>query len=87
MSYEVRLRRAAQKGLDALSEQDYKRVAEAITSLGENPRPRRVKKLADSGLWRVRVGQCRIVYAIDDKAKLVIIVRVARRTEDTYKGL
>ena len=87
MSYEVRLRRAAQKGLDALSERDYAKAAAAITALGENPRPRRVKKLADSGLWRVRVGQCRIVYAIDDKAQTVIIVRVARRKEDTYKGV
>ena len=87
MSYEVRLRRLAQKGLDALSGRDYAKVDEAITSLGENPRPRRVKKLDDSGLWRVRVGQCRIVYALDDKAQIVIIVRVARRKEDTYKGV
>ena len=87
MSYEVRLRRAAQKGLDALSERDHEKVAEAITTLGENPRPRRVKKLADSVLWRIRVRQCRIVYAIDDKAQTVIIVRVARRKEDTYKGV
>jgi mRNA interferase RelE/StbE len=87
VSYEVRLRRAAQKGLDALTVRDYGKVAEAITRLGENPRPRRVKKLADSGLWRIRVEQCRIVYAIDDKARLIIIVRVARRKEDTYRGV
>jgi mRNA interferase RelE/StbE len=87
VSYEVRLRRAAQKGLDALSERDCNRIAEAITALAENPRPRRVKKLADSGLWRIRVGQCRIVYAIDDKAQIVTIVRVERRKEDTYRGV
>ncbi len=87
MSYEVKLRPAAQKELDALSEQDYERVAEAINTLEDNPRPPRVKKLADSGLWRIRVGQFRIVYAIDDKAQLVTMVRVARRKEDTYRGL
>ena len=87
MSYEVRLRRAAQKGLDALSERDHEKVAEAITTLGENPRPRRVKKLADSGLLHIRVGQCRIVYALDDKAQTVVVVRVVRRGEDTYRGV
>ncbi len=84
MSYEVRLRRAAQKGLDNLPEPDYETVAEAIATLEENPRPPRVKKLADSGLWRIRVGQHRIVYAIDDEAQLVTIVRVARRKERAY---
>jgi len=87
VSYEVKLRPAAQKELDALPEQDYERVAEAINALEDNPRPPRVKKLADSGLWRIRVGLLRIVYAIDDKAQLVTMVRVARRKEDTYRGL
>ena len=87
MSYEVSLRRVVQKGLDALSERDYEIVAKAISALEDNPRPPRVKKLADSGLWRIRVGQYRIVYAVDDATRVVTIVRVARRREDTYKGL
>ncbi|MEW6034737.1 MAG: type II toxin-antitoxin system RelE/ParE family toxin [Chloroflexota bacterium] len=87
MSYEVRLRQAAQKQLDALSGGGYEKVARAITDLAGNPRPLRVKKLAGSGLWRVRVGRYRVVYAIDDEARLVTVVRVARRREDTYKGL
>lgn len=87
MSYEVNLRRVAQKGLDALSERDYEIVARAISILEDNSGPPRVKKLADSGLWRIRVGQYRIVYAIDDARRVVTIVRVARRREDTYRGL
>lgn len=87
MSYEVRLRRAAQKGVDEFAGKDYERVSQAISTLEKNPRPPRVKKLADSGLWRVRVGKHRIVYAIDDEARLVTIVRIARRKEDTYKRL
>ena len=87
MGYEVRLRRVAQKGLDALPKRDYEMVAEVIGALEENSRPPRVKKLADSGLWRIRVGQYRIVYATDDEAQLVTVVRVARRKEDTHKGL
>ena len=47
----------------------------------------RVKKLADSGLWRIRVRKCRIIYAIDDEAKIVTVVRVAKRGEGTYERL
>ena len=87
MSYEIRLRRVVQKGLDALPPRDYEILAKVISTLEANPRPPRVKKLADSGLWRIRVGKYRIVYAIDDKTKVVTLVRVVRRKEDTYKDL
>ena len=87
MSYEIRLRRAAQKELESLSGRNYEAVAKAIESLETTPRPRGVKKLADSGLWRIKLGQYRVVYAIDDEARLIIVVRVARRKEDTYRGL
>ena len=87
MSYKVELRRAAQKELDALSGQDYEAIAKVITSLEQEPRPPKVKKLAGSGLWRIRVRQFRIVYAIDDEAKLITIARIARRKENTYKSL
>jgi mRNA interferase RelE/StbE len=87
VNYEIRLRWPAQKELDAFSGRDYKMLASAISGLEQNPRPPKVKKLADSGLWRVRLRRYRIVYAIDDENKLVTIVRVARRKEGTYKGL
>jgi len=87
VSYQVRLRRAVQKQLDRLVEKDYEIVAEAISALEQEPRPPRVKKLAESGLWRIRIGPYRVVYAIDDKEGLVVVVRVARRTEDTYRRL
>ncbi len=87
MSYQVRLRRAVQKQLDKLAEHDYEVVAEAISALEQEPRPPRVKKLAESGLWRIRVGHYRVVYNINDKEHLVVVVRVASRTEDTYKRL
>ncbi len=87
MNYQVRLRRVVQRQLGKLAEYDYEIVAEAISALEQAPRPPRVKKLAESGLWRIRVGPYRIVYSIDDKDSTVIVVRVARRTEDTYKRL
>ena len=86
MSYEVRLRRAAQKELDALSGQDYEAIAKTISTLEQNSRLPRVKKLADSGLWRIWVGQHRVVYAIDDESRVITVVRVARCKKNTYKG-
>ena len=87
MSYRIELRQVAQKQLDGLLERDYKAVAAIISSLANEPRPPRVKKLADSGLWRIRVRKYRLIYPIDDEAQLVTIVRIARRREDTYKSL
>ncbi len=87
MSYQVRLRRAVQKQLDKLAEHDYEIIAEVISALEREPRPHGIKKLAESGLWRIRVGRYRVVYNINDEEHLVIVVRVARRTEDTYKRL
>jgi len=87
VSYQVRLRRAVQRQLDKLAEHDYEIIAEAISALEQEPRPTGVKRLAESGLWRIRVGRYRVVYAIDDKEHLVTVARVAWRTEDTYKKL
>ena len=87
MSYQVRLRRVAQKQLDILVRRDYQAVARAISALEQEPRPPGVKKLAESGLWRKRVGRYRVVYHINDEERLVIVVRVARCTKDTYKRL
>ena len=87
MSYQINLRRVAQKQLDRLIGRDYQAVARVIFSLAKQPRPPRVEKLAESGLWRIRIRAYRIIYSIDDKERLVIVVRVARRAEDTYRRL
>ena len=87
MSYEVKIRSAAQKDLDTIIGQEYAAVVKAISGLEGNPRPPKVKKLAESGLWRVRIKNYRVIYAINDTAKEIIVVRVARRSEDTYKKL
>ncbi len=87
MRYRARLRRTARKQLDKLGEQDYEILVPAISALEQEPRPSGVKKLAESGLWRIRVGQYRVIYHIDDEEHLVIVARVARRTEATYRRL
>ncbi|MBI4337523.1 MAG: type II toxin-antitoxin system RelE/ParE family toxin [Chloroflexi bacterium] len=87
MAFRVEIRPAAQKQMLPLPKEAQMEIARSIDRLGDTPRPPRAKKLAESGLWRVRMGQYGIVFAIDDEAQLVTIVRVARRKEDTYRGL
>lgn len=87
VSYRISLARPAQNQLDRLSGRDYQAIVSAISSLAREPRPERVKNLAESGLWRIRVGCHRIVYAIDDESRMIIVVRMARRSGDTYKRL
>jgi mRNA interferase RelE/StbE len=64
-----------------------KRVSEAIDSLEENPRPSGVKKLKGSKeLYRLRVGDYRIIFAIRDQELLVIVVNAGHR-RDVYRRL
>jgi mRNA interferase RelE/StbE len=60
-------------------------VARAIDLLIENPRPSGCKKLREYKLWLVRVGRYRVVYTIDDETRLITVVKVAVRREDTYR--
>ena len=83
--YEVRLARSARKELEALPDAVLARVARALDALPSDPRPRGCKKLRGaSDLWRVRVGDFRIIYHVDDGARL-IEVRAIRDRKDAYE--
>jgi mRNA interferase RelE/StbE len=56
-----------------------------ILALARNPRPPAATKLVGTDFWRLRIGDVRVIYAIDDEARLVVILRVARRSESTYR--
>ena len=62
------------------------RIIARATALAENPRPHGVRTLTNAalGTYRVRVGDYRIVYDIEDDVLLVLIVRVAHRS-DVYR--
>ena len=69
-----------------LQPRELNRVLQRIAALEQNPRPRRVEKLtADRDeRYRVRQGDWRIIYTIDDRNRTVVIDEVARRNESTY---
>jgi len=83
--YRVELAPAAQRQLRRLPPGDAARLRGPILALAPAPRPPGAVKLADSDFWRLRVGDLRIVYVVDDAARLVVVLKVARRSESTYR--
>ncbi len=84
-AWRVELAPAAQRQLKRLPPGDAARLRGPILALGIDPRPPGVTKLVDSDAWRLRAGDLRIVYAIDDQRRLVVVLKVARRSESTYR--
>jgi mRNA interferase RelE/StbE len=87
LDYKVFILPAAQKQILALPRGDQLRLSLLIDGLIQNPRPVNSKKLKGTQLWRVRSGNLRIIYSIADRELKVIIVKAARRQEDTYHNL
>ncbi len=79
--YRVDLGRRAQRALGRLPQSDFQRVVEAMGALAQTPRPRGTEKVRGADLWRIRQGDYRIVYAVDDDGQLVTVVRIGRRPE------
>ena len=84
--YRVKLTSRAQRELDKLPAQDLARIVAALQQLGGDPRPFGSKKLRAS-IYRIRVGDWRIIYAVFDKDNLIIVGKIARRSKDTYQRM
>jgi mRNA interferase RelE/StbE len=83
--YRVDLSPAAQRQLRRLPPGDAAKLRGPILALAIDPRPPGATKLVESSVWRLRVGPLRVVYSIDDAERLVVVLRVARRSESTYR--
>ncbi len=80
--YEIILMPQVQKDLDGFSGKILSRFEEVILGLYDEPRPHNSKKLHGGALrWRIRVGDYRILYEIDDSQKRVNVYRIAHRKE------
>jgi len=78
--YAVELERPAKKELDRLDGKIRARVLRKLAALADDPRPPGATQLVGvNDLWRIRVGDYRVVYAIEDDQLVVIVVRVAGR--------
>ena len=85
MTYQIEFTKRANKQFQALSQQVKQRIAHKIEALAEAPRPQGVVKLSgEENTYRIRVGDYRVVYIIEDNKLKVLIFRVDHR-RDVYR--
>lgn len=84
MTYRVVIKPSAQKELEALPDLLLRRVDRAIAALGDDPRPRGCVKLRALDLFRIRISDHRIVYRVDDQARVVEVTGIGHR-RDVYR--
>jgi len=82
--YQIKLDKRVEKELDKIPEKMFDKIEKLILSLKDNPRPLGVKKLTNQEHWRIRVGEYRILYEIDDKDEVIAIFKIKHR-KDVYK--
>ncbi len=86
MPYKVQLARPVPKQLNAVPEKDYRRIYKDLKNLAKTPRPHGCIKIENT-LHRIRSGTYRIIYSIMDAEQIVLIVKIARRSEKTCRNL
>ncbi len=85
MTYSILLAPPAERQLRSLTDLVQKRIVKRLKSLRENPRPQGTKKLTgEEDLYRIRDGDCRIIYTIQDKELIVLVVKIGNR-KDVYR--
>ncbi|NLG70168.1 MAG: type II toxin-antitoxin system RelE/ParE family toxin [Firmicutes bacterium] len=84
MRYSVFILRRAQKEMAALPLEVYPRVRDAIRDLADDPRPPGVRKLAGRDGWRLRVGDYRVIYDVDDESRRITVLHIGHR-RDVYR--
>jgi mRNA interferase RelE/StbE len=82
LKYSLEIKQSAQKELDALDNALFGRIDKRILALASNPRPTGCKKLKGyKDQWRIRIGDYRMIYIINDSTKTVTVTHVAHRRE------
>ena len=80
-SYSLVIKRSAERELRRLPKANLSRVVQRIRELAHNPRPSGSEKLSGQDRYRVRQGDYRVVYSVDDEERLVEIVKIGHRRE------
>ena len=83
MPYRVAFERTAERSLARLPIEIQRRIVKRMTALVDDPRPQGAKALQgnEAGYLRIRVGDYRVVYTVDDNVLLVLVVRIGHRRE------
>lgn len=83
-SYKLEVKVSAVKELEAVPRKDRQRVITRIQALADDPRPQGCEKLSGAPRYRIRQGDYRVVYGVDDDEHLVTIVKIGNR-RDVYR--
>lgn len=83
-AYRIEIKRSAAKELERIQRKDRDRIVEKIRSLSSDPRPPQAKKLSGEEKYRIRQGDYRILYQIQEEIVMIVIVKIGHR-RDVYK--
>ena len=83
-SYKIVVKKSVLKDLKKIPKNDVRRILKAIESLSGNPRPPQSKKLSGQERYRLRQGNYRILYSVEDEQLVVQVVKVGNR-RDVYR--
>ena len=84
-SYSLLIKPSAVKELENLPAKDRRRIAHRIQALGSEPRPPGCEKLSGDERYRVRQGNYRILYTLDDEERALVVVKIGHR-RDVYRS-
>lgn len=83
--YRIEFTRSAEKDLRRIERSSVSAIYDAIEHLADDPRPHGVKKLAGADrTYRIRIGDYRVVYEIEDNFLLILLIRIGHR-KDVYR--
>ena len=83
-NYRLQIKQSAAKELEAVPQKDRRRIVRRIAALAKDPRPPGCEKLSGQEKYRVRQGDYRIVFAVDDEELNVVVVKIGHR-RDAYR--
>ena len=84
MPYQILIEKTARKEIQKINQADQVSIVQAIQALAENPRPTGCKKLKGREAWRIRAGNYRVIYEIQDNILVITVITVGHR-RDVYK--
>ena len=85
MNYAILITRKAQKALSEIPINYQDKLIETIYALANNPYPHGCKKLSGREAWRIRIGNYRVIYEINESALSIVVVNIGHR-KDVYKS-
>lgn len=85
--YTIEIQTKAKRQLQTFDKQTQERLSKAVDQLAKNPRPDNCKALRGfHGIFRIRIGDYRVVYEIKDSELIILVVEIGHRRE-VYRGL